>query len=141
MKSKWIVKEWKTKKGLLAVVMKTPMGHLCGYIVIPKTNPLYGKSYMEHLECLVPLYIKAKKGKIGKRGIIPVFFNNGETASMDVVFNVHGGVTWADNHSEYGNKYLIGFDTAHAGDNPSICDLDYCVKECENLASQIRQVK
>lgn len=54
-----VVKEWKTKEGYKAVIRKIemetfnpisflfPSSWLCGYVGVPKSHPLYGKS-MDH---------------------------------------------------------------------------------------------
>ena len=138
-----ILKDWETKSGFRAVVIRTDMGHLCGYVAVDRKHQLFGKSYSQHCDCLIPSRDKAMKGKIGKRGIIPVFCYDGEKASMDIVFNVHGGITYAQTNKEYPAKskfklHWIGFDCAHLDDTPDKCDLDYCEKECEDLAKQIK---
>ena len=139
-----ILKDWKTKAGFRAVVVKTPMGHNCGYVGIPKSHVLYGKNYNEHIPALKPLLKKALEGTIGKRGIIPVLFRDASKACMDFVFDVHGSVSFSRTTPTFpvaSNLHWIGFDCAHDGDTPEICDLNYCVKECESLARQIKQVK
>ena len=146
MKNKTIIlKEWKTKAGFKAAVIKhNSFGHLCGYVGVDKKHSLYAKGYHQHCDCLIPSRDKAMKGKVGKRGVISMFCYDGESASMDIVFDVHGGVTYAGTDKEYPIKsklHWIGFDCGHAGDTPEKCDLDYCIKECENLAKQIAEVK
>jgi len=139
-----ILRDWKTKVGFRAIVIKTEMGHNCGYVGVDKKHALFGKSYSQHCDCLIPLRNKAMKGKISKRGIIPVFCYDGESASMDIVFDVHGGVTYSGTDKKYpikSNLHWIGFDCAHAGDTLEICNLDYCIKECESLAKQIKEIK
>lgn len=136
-----VLKEWTTRVGLLAAVIKIDMGHNCGYVGIKGSHPLYGKQGDEHVPCLVPLLEKVKNGEIGKRGIIPVICHQGK-ATMDFIFNVHGGVTFSRTAGDYpittkGNIHWIGFDCAHAGDNPIRCDLNYCISECEDLAGQL----
>lgn len=43
---------------------------------------------------------------------------------------VHGGVTFCDGE-------WVGFDCAHAGDNPVVCDVEYCVKQCKLMIDQL----
>jgi hypothetical protein len=139
-----ILKDWITKEGYSAVVLQVSIGHKCGYVGVTKDHPLYGKTYGEHCDCLIPLRDKALKGSIGKRGIIPILCSNGKTASMDIVFDVHGSVTYTNGAladiEEYRFRWWIGFDCAHAGDTPEKCDLDFCIKECESLSKQIAEV-
>jgi hypothetical protein len=140
-----ILKDWITNEGYRAVVLRLKMGHNCGYVGITESHPLFGKTYSQHCDCLIPLRDKAFKGPIGKRGIIPIFCSDGETASMDIVFDVHGSVTYTEqglaHREEFKFRWWIGFDCMHAGDTPENCDLDFCIKECENLSKQIAEVK
>ena len=66
----------------------------------------------------------------------------------DESFDVHGGVTWSDWRlpwEEDGDRWWLGFDTAHAGDAvPGLSmtagifrDVDYVREECIKLASQL----
>jgi hypothetical protein len=140
-----VLKDWITKEGYRAVVLRVSMGHKCGYIGVTKDHPLYNKTYSQHCDCLVPLRDKALKGPIGKRGIIPIFCSDGETASMDIVFDVHGSITYTKGAladiEEYKFRWWIGFDCAHAGDTLENRDLNFCIKECESLSKQIAEVK
>lgn len=139
-----VLADWKTKAGYKAVVIESHMGHNCGYIGIPKFNPLYGKDYDEHCEFLIPFRELIKNMDIGKRGIIPIFCWDGEKACMDIIFNVHGGITYSRTNNEYPVKsklHWIGFDCAHGDDTRNKCDLEYCINECENLAEQLKLVE
>lgn len=103
--------------------------HPCAYVAIPKNHPLYGKSYSQHCDCLMPLRKKVLEQPIGKRGIIPVFCWDGETASMDVIFNVHGGITYSAKDLVYNpimieDVWWIGWDYSHAGDYFGYFDKD-----------------
>lgn len=48
---------------------------------------------------------------------------------------VHGGLTFS---RMVDDKYWLGFDTAHYGDNPIKCDEVYVEKELESLIDQIK---
>ena len=151
-----IIKDWKTKSGLRAVVNKHR--HFCGYVGIPKGHPLYGRSYSEHIDALKDLWEKAKQGEIGKRGVIPLFCAKEDTASMDIVFDVHGSVTFSRTSKDYPVKsklHWIGFGCGHSGDHMEFegmecinCKYDKCKKwtpeevaeECESLAEQIKMI-
>ena len=140
-------KEWETKAGFLAVAVRTDMGHLCGYVGVPRSHPLYGKNYSANLKCLDALYKKAMTGPIGKRGALSVMCAVSGRKSMDIVFNVHGSVTFSGNGKGLypvackPMLWWIGFDCAHCDDNPIVCNLAFVTKECESLADQIKLVK
>lgn len=162
-----VEKEW-ISDGYICVVIMTDIGHRCGYVGIPTKHPLYGKDY--HKDCR-HLRTKAKElhnEAIGKRGIIPVFCWDGKEASPEIVFDVHGGLTFSSNKLRRGDEYPIkrrgtwwfGYDCAHAGDakdlsvvSPQLREieeryptggelrsLDYCITECESLARQLAAV-
>ena len=119
-----IVKDWITKAGLRAVIIRVEGDKWhCGYVGVNKDNPLYGKPYSE-------LY------------------------NLDYDISVHGGLTYSASQlyslykSENSPKDLwwFGFDCAHFGDANSpdkeTCeaiwrDESYVTRECEELAQQI----
>lgn len=150
-----IKKDWNTKAGYKAVILKLDIGelpdgtllqryHHCGYVGIPKNHPLYGKCYSEHCECLEKLFKKALKEEIGDKGIISCLCSDGKTANMDVTFRVHGSVTYSRTSPDYPIKsdlHWIGFDCAHLDDTIEKCDLDFCIKECEELAKQLKSIE
>lgn len=68
----------------------------------------------------------------------------------DIDVDVHGGLTWADNHApnqQPDGRWWIGFDCAHAGDlvpgmgasfdGDVYRDINYVASECESLARQL----
>jgi len=77
--------------------------------------------------------------------------------STEEPFAVHGGVTWSDWRLPWeeqdGDRWWLGFDTAHAGDAvPGLeaiglpttgvfRDFDYVYDECVSLASQLAGAK
>lgn len=129
-----IEKDWITPSGLRAVVVAIRTGHRCGYVAVPKGHPLYELSY-SHSEL------------------------------DDIV--VHGGLTYSgpsDYPVQDPDLWWFGFDCAHSGDkkDPSIMDkehkklylagyylvhesfatiktTDYCTRECESLAKQLKE--
>lgn len=82
-----------------------------GYVVIPKEHPLWGVGY------------------------------------DDIDVDVHGGLTYsemADNCMGWKEVlpsdkgcWVVGFDTAHLGDNPINCNRDYVLKETIRLREQL----
>lgn len=40
-------KQWQHKNGLACLIVRNPMGALCGYVGVPKEHPCYNKPYDE----------------------------------------------------------------------------------------------
>lgn len=148
-----IEKQWTTKTGLEAVVVMTTLGTRNGYIVKKLDTPLQSYRHtinFEDIEKWTPKLIEKQK------------------TINDI--EVHGGITYADYHSEL-QEYVIGFDCNHAWDLPDwetadklfgndpdylkhldirkqsyrpldaeIRTLDYCIRQCEKLAEQLQVV-
>jgi hypothetical protein len=116
-------KAWVTQAGLPAKVVIMPMGHRCGYV-----------------------------------GVSAEVFADRGYDDLDV--DVHGGLTYA--RTEEDGLRWYGYDCAHYGDarDPELMDeqhremferlwdeegvvrsLDYCITECENLATQLKQME
>ena len=157
-------KKW-SYSGLPCAVVATCFGHRCGYVGVPITHFLAGVGYSQHCEELAYAHKKAMQGSIGNRGIMSVLFASTDEYRPDVVFDVHGSITYTDwGSGEYPypsiNTWWFGFDCAHAGDKADVelmddvhrrleeefgpvCEdgvdrtLEYCVDECESLAEQI----
>ncbi len=151
-------------RGLRCVCIATDMGHRCGYVGVRKNHPLYGHGYSEKILA----FSDVSGSPIGKRGVIPLFCidKNAKYVGMDLYFDVHGGVTFADGgkNCKYPVKsslWWIGFDCAHSGDSrdESLCkkstlDIirrfgndhgevrtkEYVEQECRNLADQILEI-
>lgn len=156
-------KDWITASGLRAVVViclreNGTKSHRCGYVEVPKGNPLHGVKYNQPHASLK----KFARGdfEIGKRGAIlaltaGVHAEEGDVVrcSPDVAFNVHGGLTYSGGvgYPAPGDGWWFGFDCAHCDDgfidpdehhqhfNGPERTLRYCVSECEDLATQIKQ--
>lgn len=131
--------------GCRCVVIMTSMGHRCGYIGINKSHPLYGAHYSKKSEILQSRLEWLKNQEIGKRGIIPTFCWDGKSVSPEILFEVHGGITFSNGgeKSEYpveSNLWWFGFDCAHLDDNPVRCNTAYCVEECNSLAKQLTEL-
>lgn len=123
-----IEKEWVTEAGLRAKVVIQPMGFRCGYVGV-NAETFKGVHYDE----------------------------------LDI--EVHGGLTYA--RTEMDGLRWYGFDCGHLGDRAdielmdekhressdskfwleaydstdTIKSLDFCVSECENLATQLKQLE
>jgi hypothetical protein len=151
-----IEKCWKTKAGFQAVCLMVNLGHgyhhRCGYVGIPKDHPLYGVNYGQYTEVLKEAYEKVLQGPIGKRGIMPIFCHERGVCTPDIVFDVHGGLTyssklddypsdWNKNHPEE-KLWWYGFDCAHCDDKEDGGrSLEYVEAECESLAEQLAAIK
>lgn len=160
-----VEKDWITEAGFRAVViMNEDSGWRCGYVGLSKDHPLYGAQYSEPHPALIP---PEEGTPVGKRGSISIFCaaikDKSEWNSPDLVFDVHGGITYSGNKPEYPVKsdlWWFGYDCGHAWDlpspefiekNPSRLEflsfhdsfyrtLFYCENECESLASQIKKL-
>jgi len=135
-----IERDWTTSAGLRAIVVIGGLGFRCGYVGIPPGHPLHGVDYAQDHESIDgPPY---------------------------AVFDVHGGITFANNgiYSVECDLWWFGFDCGHLGDSPSPeyiarqsekfphdpalrgdyggihRSLGYCVAECEKLANQLAAV-
>jgi len=150
-------KEYKNFKYLVVGYL----GYRCGYVRIPPGHRLYGLSYSEQ----IPVKFKELAGeKIGKRGIISFFCSGNlkpdDNVSMDLLFDVHGGITFSGKFDKNVKKkdWWIGFDCAHDGDAKDFDLMDkkqkdfykdfnfndgivrkteYVEKECKRLIDQI----
>jgi len=152
------------------VVIFTDMGHYCGYVAVEQKSPLYGIKYNEDLK-KPELLKELNQTTIGKRGVLPVFCWDGKETTPEILFNVHGGITFSRKNNDYpiknNNLWWFGFDCAHAGDKKDLTKLkkyfpkehekiinslyfftsgkvrtkNYVEKECRNLAEQIACVE
>lgn len=163
--SRTVEKVWTTEAGHRAVVlMYNSLGHRCGYVGLPPSHSLYQESYNEMCPKLGSLVSCTLNSPVGKRGIISVVCWDGMKPTPEIVFDVHGGITYSDGGS-WENRYPIpntglwwfGYDCGHAGDGrdlsvlPSesrgflgrylsydpVRSMEYCIKECESLSQQL----
>lgn len=155
-----VVNDWTTKAGLRAVVLFIKDSHHCGYVAIPKDHPLHGVAYNTKHVALRWDHLQSQT--IGKRGVLPVFCaalrdESEQHVSPDVYFDVHGSITYSDGGDDYPARgdglWWFGYDCSHAGDLTKrderegwgregvFRDADYCIEECESLASQLEAVR
>lgn len=167
-----VERDWITKAGFRAVCLKTRLSgrwqHRCGYVGVPPGHQLHGVGYSQQTDLISQ--IVANSSKLGKKSplllLIGTVGSDGEgllRRSLDVVVDVHGGLTYSGGSSTYpaasDGLWWFGFDCAHAGDGEiesqvyesegvfTICPSsvfseevrseEYVVKECESLASQL----
>ena len=130
-----VEKDWTTQAGLRAVVVVQDHGSRWGYVAVPEGHAMHGKDYDE----------------------------------VDVT--VHGGLTFADGTDTYPvageSLWWFGYDCAHWQDardpelmspkyremydkgifksifdeEGTVRSLDYCIGECESLATQLKDLK
>lgn len=56
----------------------------------------------------------------------------------EIDLDIHGGLTFSQ---EIEGLWVLGFDTAHFGDNKDNCDLEYCRNEVIRLAEQLYELR
>jgi hypothetical protein len=144
-------KDWVTKAGLRAVCLFVKGSYRCGYVGISKGHPLYGVEYHEHSDALREAMERIGNDPIGKRGVVPLFCHKSGECTPDVVFDVHGGITYSGGGDGYpvdGDEWWFGFDCAHAGDATGYFSFpgdilrtqEYVESECESLAEQLAAI-
>lgn len=168
-----IEKDWITAAGLRAVVrIHESLGHRCGYVGLPPSHTLYGVSYSDKHPFL---RFDSSRKFDDHAPVLAVFAHalrgdeEGEMNSPEMVFEVHGGLTYSSSGTKTGypleepnDLFWYGYDCGHAGDAPSpefiaakeAADqyyytrlgtdihrtLEYCIVECESLARQLAAV-
>lgn len=158
-----IEKDWTTVVGLRAVCLICKRGdnrltHRCGYVEVPKGHHLHGVHYHAVLN-EIPKEL-AEGSYLGKKSPILAFTAGvgaleGETVrrSLDVVCDVHGGITYAGGkgYPVESDGWWFGFDCAHAGDGEiepdprwprdgEVRSAEYVEAECESLAKQLKDL-
>lgn len=153
----------KKYKGFRYIILVMDIGHRCGYVRIPKGHKIYGMDYSSQ----TPIKMKdmPKNEPVGKRGVIPMVIQamgGKKNISLDCLFDVHGGITFANKLQKY-RGWWIGFDCAHLGDAkdtsimskkykkfykkyPKLCSFsdnetirttEYVETECKSLIDQV----
>lgn len=117
--------------GLTCMVLY--MGHWNGYVQVPAGHIFYDKTYHEGVKpnC---------KDKDDEPLLSPLtgrpFDHCRHTA--ETMLEVHGGITFSGHlRGQPQDQWWLGFDTAHFGDNPVSCDMDYVLQETLKLAKQL----
>ncbi len=144
--------------GLPCALRRGPVKAWCGYVGIPTKHPLHGLGYSSPIQAPKSLLNRViDKTRISA---IAILCTDSEAlkrniVSLELCFDVHGGLTWASDHAggpSHKDKgyWWFGFDCAHAGDlSPSMDaskfgqedyiyrDLAYAKEECRDLARQL----
>jgi hypothetical protein len=109
------------------VVIGTNMGHRCGYVAIGTNHPLYKRDYNDICNSLFYLQSDMDNWQIGDRGVMPLFISamteeEQERFRPDLIFDVHGSITYSNSSTTYPVKHLpyplwwFGYDCGHHGD-------------------------
>lgn len=150
-----IERDWTTGAGLRAVCLLITGSHRCGYVEVPKGHPLHGVGYSDPTDVIVAdldaVPLGAKSPILLLTAGVGAAPNETIRRSPDVLFDVHGGLTYAGGDGypvKDSDGWWFGFDCAHAGDGslaPRFAEWrtgpvrseEYVVGECERLARQI----
>lgn len=143
--------EIKEYKGYRYITVRMPVGHVCGYVEIPKGHYLYKKGYEDPILELEPFKEDIFRGSIGKRGILSLLAyalkceEENQNLTAEIVFDIHGSLTFGDrlqfhNEPEAIFEWAMGFDTAHYDDTSETQTHEYCEKECQYLIDQLVEI-
>lgn len=115
-----VEKDWVTEAGYRAVVIMGDRGTRCGYVAVPAGHPLFGVDYSGQTPNLVT---PDADEEVGKRGLIPLLCAQGQMDRPDIVFDVHGSLTYSGGGPKYPveaeNVWWFGYDCAHHNDAAS----------------------
>lgn len=136
--------------GLTCRIVRTKStGALCGYVRVPQSHPLHEVEYNAPVpESLKGVGQSILSGTIGKRGIMSVITANLDVLSVDLLFDVHGSLTFSGELHGFPGSHWYGFDCGHYRDLlPAFLkdaehdcmyrDIEYVRGECRSLAEQI----
>jgi hypothetical protein len=151
--------EWEHAGLQCCIVRVSELGHLCGYVGVPKSHPLYEIRYNASSDALTHLLNKRMKSPVGPVDdltfpeCVALLFGEFE-ASPEFVFKCHGGLTYSEHRNPAIGKddglWWFGFDCAHCGDFQPLSsysiggvyrDFKYVKVGVESLAEQIAGVK
>ena len=121
-------------KGYPCLIIRTPMGHLCGYVAVKPEHPMYGKDYND----------------------VNVEVHGGLTYGN----HCNGHICHVPKKGEPDNVYWFGFDHAHAWDyspyksslakqnhifdkmpDEEYRDIEYVTKGVKSLAEQLKAME
>lgn len=162
-KSKWPIGPWTDEpdeetfehEGMTCRIVRARSGHLCGYVQIPDGHPLHGIDHSAQVpEILKPAIERVMNGPIGKRSPVSIFCASVDAPSVELLFDVHGGITFGGELRGHPGTHWYGFDCAHCDDlSPGMYmsagmrellgeaeyrDIEYVRSECRSLAEQIK---
>lgn len=158
-----LAKYWVTEAGLQAAIIFTRQKFYCGYVGVPKEHPLFEVPYGSDTPYL-PKF--GEDEMVGQRGVISLICSGDRLQSPELVFDVHGSLTFSNKWDKGDIPELVdglwyfGYDCAHAGDGefPDVDgegniindrlgfsyvsmdqpkSLEFNIEQCESLAAQI----
>lgn len=158
--------EWITGAGYRARLIRHPYFlHLNGYIEVPAEHPLHGVSYNQASNQASPFLTNALRRRMERplgdqpsfAALVAVVLGGDLEARPDVVFEVHGGLTFSGSWTiagpwpEIKTEWWFGFDTGHCDDyqpgmpsrltGGTYRDIAYVFAECERLAAQLKEIE
>jgi hypothetical protein len=130
--------------GKLCVVTEIYGWHRCGYVGVPETSPLYGKEYDDNI---TGLEINMNDVVFGKQSLWAILAWDGETKSLEIIIDVHGGITYSGSGaSDYPidagtPTWWFGFVCGHYDDvyNPKL--KEFVIAECKSMAEQLTVIE
>lgn len=148
--------KWMTSAGYAAEIHRHPsLKHLCGYVGVPATHPLFGIDYNESVPGkLMAALERRKQQPLGEHPaftlLVACAFGGGVEPRLAAVITVHGGVTFSGKLRGADEAlWWFGFDCAHMDDySPGLDtrsfrvdgtyrDIEYVKGETESLADQL----
>lgn len=94
-KIQWVDEE----TGLDCLIVRNHGGALCGYVGVPDGHPAYGVGYSDESEKLGAAFEARKQRPVGENpglGVMLSLLTGDVKASPEIVFEVHGGLTFSD---------------------------------------------
>lgn len=113
-----IEKAWNYRGLQCLVVASKEMGHRCGYVGVTKNHFLYRIEYNRKVDELKKVWEQVKHNRVEMNANwMALILSDGNGVSPDMIFEVHGGLTFTGTFKEYGDEYwFLGWDCAHSGD-------------------------
>ncbi len=106
-------------KGYNCFIVNSSGGWRNGYVEIPKDSLFFGKTFSDKLPIKKDILKDAKMGKRSPISLMCYAFDDGDNLQLDMLFDVHGGITYGRSKLEpvsKENSWFLGFDCNHAGD-------------------------
>ena len=135
--------EWESH-GFSCCILRTKLGHLCGYVGVPEGHPAYGTTGT------VKVWKKSDKPT---GNYLPGFGYIENGWEGEIGLNIHGGITFGQK-GDFDDLWWLGFDCAHSGDlspeflrGPKVSfftygtyrDWNYVTGEINSLAKQLAE--
>lgn len=128
-------------------------GHLCGYVGVPASHPLFEQEYNSKIR--VPPSVYDRPIDQEKVGIFNILLASMRPQSeierqieITLAFDVHGGITFSGRWPSHPDFWFFGFDCAHSGDMTPLSyhhegdvyrTFNFVLNEARNLARQLAE--